>query len=92
MSATLRSIFDILTFKAIAGELPDAHVMQGASNVPAVQPRVGERNALRSKLSDPLLNSGTLEPIEGLGDQEPYQLRSCTWLHWLVYFVPRFSR
>ncbi len=60
---------DILTFNAIAAELPDAHVMQGASNVPAVQPRVGERNALSNKLSDPLLNSGKISTnVTGLGE------------------------
>lgn len=44
---------DCISFNAIAGEDPVAHVIQGALNVPAEQPRVGDRNALSSKLSDP---------------------------------------
>lgn len=53
-------LYGVHTFKAIAAENPVGDVMDGAINVPAEQPRVGERNAVRSKLSEPLLISGRI--------------------------------
>jgi hypothetical protein len=58
VSPASTNICDVHTFNAIAAEEPVAHVMQGALKVPAVQPRVGDRNALSSKLSDPFWISG----------------------------------
>lgn len=58
VSPASTNINDVHTFNAIAGEDPVAHVIQGALNVPAEQPRVGDRNALSSKLSDPFWISG----------------------------------
>ena len=86
-------IYDVHTFSAIAAEEPVAHVMQGALNVPAVQPSVGDRNALSSKLSDPLLISREVSiKTFALEITKTYQLHSCTWLHSLAYSVRVFSR
>ena len=78
------TLYGIPTFNAIADEEPDGVVMDGAEN--GVQPKVGERNALSNKLSDPLLISGTVS--DGYDqDLRTYLLNSYCLPHSLSYSV-----